>query len=162
MNHYLVVYRFFFFSAFMLFLFFLIISSEGHKFPIFIICSFLTISIAAIIMAFWLLWLQNRRLRLVTIETKFSRKEIKKIILELSKEFDWEIDLSNKEILIAIASPRYFFSLRKKRITFLFDEGRVLVNSINIPLYWEVPYSYKRNKKNIKIIRERINAASSK
>ena len=160
--YYFVAFRLFSGSAIFFFLFFMILFDRNHRVPGFIIITFLIIPVIFSVLGICYWRLQKRRLRLVTIETKLSRIEIKRIILELSKEFEWEIDFSNKEILIAITSPPYFFSLRKERITFLFNEGCVLLNSISLMGGYYLVFSNKRNKKNIKIIQERISAAGSK
>ena len=104
--------------------------------------------------------LQKKRLKFKHIDTKLTREEIEPIIEKVANELEWIPFVKNKKIIIAKTFPSFFSGSWGEQITILFDENRILVNSICDPKQRSSVVSMGRNKKNMKRLIEEIKKAS--
>ena len=89
------------------------------------------------------------------VETNLSRDELDKIIYQISTELKWKIFTTNKRIVEAKTFPSFFSGSWGEQITILFDNKRVLVNSICDLDKRSSVVSMGRNKKNtVRLINE--------
>ena len=89
-----------------------------------------------------------------------TREELDKIINQVATELKWTIFSTNKRIVEAKTFPSFFSGSWGEQITILFDNKRVLVNSICDIDKQSSVVSMGRNKKNInRLIKEIENAS---
>ena len=100
--------------------------------------------------------IQHTRLNLKIVETNLERKEIDKIIHNVSISLHWFIITHNNRILEAKTFPSFFSGSWGEQITILFDDSRILINSICDLDQPSSIISMGRNKKNINTIIEEI------
>jgi hypothetical protein len=104
--------------------------------------------------------LQHNRLNFKIAETNLTRDELDKIIHQVSIELKWTIITSNKRIIEAKTFPSFFSGSWGEQITILFDNKRVLVNSICDLDKRSSVVSMGRNKKNTNRLIDEIEKAS--
>jgi len=104
--------------------------------------------------------LQRKRLRFVTVETKLDRGQLTKIIELTGDELKWTPYYIDDQVIIAKTSPGFWSGSWGEQITILFDNGKILVNSICDPDKTSSVFSNGRNSKNISLLIERVKAAS--
>ena len=92
--------------------------------------------------------LQKKRLKFKTVETALTRDELDKIIERVAAELQWRIYTNNKRIVEARTNPSFFSGSWGEQITILFDNKRVLANSICDLIKQDSFVSMGRNKKN--------------
>lgn len=112
--------------------------------------------VATSLLALFVLILLNRGLKMVEIKHSLNRKQIDSILKKLSKELAWTTLKSNDEHFIAQTSPSSFIGKRGERITILFDEGKIWVNSISDPSKRGSVLFMARNKKHIERLKAEI------
>lgn len=104
--------------------------------------------------------LQKRRLKLTIVDTTLTRDEIVRIMEPVATELEWMPEFWNDQVIIATTAPGFWAFRPGERITILFDENRMLVNSINDPSGRGSIDSYARNRRNVTRLLEEIEKAS--
>jgi hypothetical protein len=104
--------------------------------------------------------LQRNRLKFKIVETNLTRDELETIIRQIATERKWTIFESNKRIIEAKTFPSFFSGSWGEQITILFDNKRVLVNSICDLDKQSSVVSMGRNKKHTTKLIEEIEQAS--
>lgn len=108
------------------------------------------------LLALFILILQNHGLKMVEIQHSLSRKQIDAVLKKLSKELAWTILKSDEEHFMAQTSPKSLIGKRGERITILFDEGKIWVNSISDPSKRGSVLFMASNKKHIARLKAEI------
>lgn len=93
--------------------------------------------------------LQKHRLKFLVVETNLRRDELDKIIQLVSEELKWKIITTSTKIVVAKTYPRFTSGSWGEQITILFDNQRVLVNSICDLDKQSSVVSMGRNRKNM-------------
>lgn len=119
-----------------------------------------TLIIPSAISALFYLW-QKHKLKFIKINTSLSLEKIKEILELISKEQNWYIDKSTKNIFIARSQPGFNLRSWGEQITVLHEKGIVYVNSICDPEKRSSIISGGMNRKNKKLIIERLLSASN-
>jgi hypothetical protein len=104
--------------------------------------------------------LQRKRLRFVTVDTKLNRIQLKRVIELTGEELDWMPFYVDDQVVIARTLPGFRSGSWGEQITIMFDKEKILVNSICDPSNVSSIFSNGRNTKNIKLLVERVKAAS--
>ena len=104
--------------------------------------------IAMLPVIFFIYKLQRRRLKFKSVETNLKRKEINDIIREVAIELKWTLESINENYIVAKTHPGFFSGSWGEQITIIFDQNRVLVNSICDPDKRSSVTSMGRNKRN--------------
>ncbi len=155
--HYGIVVFLFFIPTLSLFLFFKELFNGTSK--DFIVGMLLFIIVPSFL-GFLFYRLQRNRLKFKIVETTLTREELDKIINQVATELKWTIFSTNKRIVEAKTFPSFFSGSWGEQITILFDNKRVLVNSICDIDKQSSVVSMGRNKKNInRLIKEIENAS---
>lgn len=97
---------------------------------------------------FFIYKLQRRRLKFKSVETNLKRKEINDIIREVALELKWTLESVNENYIVAKTHPGFFSGSWGEQITIIFDQNRVLVNSICDPDKRSSVTSMGRNRRN--------------
>lgn len=102
---------------------------------------------------------QKNRLKFKSIDTELTREELGPIIEKVANELEWTPYVANKKMIIIKTHPSFFSGSWGEQITILFDNNRILVNSICDPEKQSSIVSMGRNKKNTnRLIQEIIKA----
>lgn len=104
--------------------------------------------------------LQKRRLAMTKVKTNLSRTEIEKVIEGIANESKWSPYQIDDEVIIAKTHPGFWSGSWGEQITVIFDKGQILVNSICDPDNKSSVTSMGRNRRNIKQLIDRVDAAS--
>ncbi|EJF10149.1 hypothetical protein [Pontibacter sp. BAB1700] len=107
------------------------------------------------------LWLQSRRLRFVSVESELTRDELIAIVAETGREQNWTLHTKGDNFIVAKTHPSIFSGSWGEHVTALFEDGRVLINSICDPDKKSSVTSMGRNKRNEKALIERIKKANA-
>jgi hypothetical protein len=100
-------------------------------------------------------YLQKKRLKFKEVKTSLSRKELNEIIERIANELEWTLFFKNSKVIVAKTHPSFFSGSWGEQITILFDNRKVLVNSICDPDKQTSVVSMGRNKQNEnKLIKE--------
>ena len=103
-------------------------------------------------------FIQKKHLKLTSFKTEISRKEIEKIIKQISSKYRWQISTNtSKEI---IAKTPFSGKSWGEQVTIIFDGNNLFVNSICDPDKRTSVVSLGRNAQNIRLIAKRINRYS--
>ena len=105
-------------------------------------------------------WHQRKMLKFVTVATKLNREELTKIIETTGEQLDWKPHFMDDQVFIAKTFPGFWSGSSGEQITVLFDNGRILINSIGNPDNRGALFSNGRNKKNINFLVEQVKAVS--
>jgi len=108
----------------------------------------LSIIIIPPILAIVVYLIQKRRLRFRIIQTKLNHIQLKKILINVAEELEWEFISSAKEAYVAKTNPSFFSGSWGEQITILFYQDYVFVNSICDPKKRPSVVSWGRNRKN--------------
>lgn len=104
--------------------------------------------------------LQSNRLKFKIVETNLKRSELDNIIDQVATELKWTIIKNDEQIVEAKTYPSFLSGSWGEQITILFDNKRVLVNSIcNLERRSSV-VSMGRNRKNTNRIIDEIEKAN--
>ena len=95
-----------------------------------------------------LLWNQWNRLAFKTTTTTLSRKEINLVIQNVARELNWRVTVNKKNLVKAYTYPSFFSGSWGEMITILFDENKVMINSICNPKAQTSMSAMGRNRKN--------------
>jgi hypothetical protein len=93
-------------------------------------------------------YIQKNRLKFKEVNTSLNRAELNKIIEKVAEELEWEIYLKNSKIIVAKTHPSFLSGSWGEQITIIFENGKVLVNSICDPDKRSSVVSMGRNKQN--------------
>jgi hypothetical protein len=100
-------------------------------------------------------YIQKNRLKFKEVDTSLNRAELNKIIEKVAEELEWQIILKNSKRIVAKTYPSFFSGSWGEQITIIFDNRKVLVNSICDPDKKSSVVSMGRNKQNEdKLIKE--------
>ena len=100
-------------------------------------------------------YIQKRRLQFKEVNTSLNRTELNKIIEKVANELEWTLNLTKSKIIVAKTHPSFLSGSWGEQITILFDNKKVLVNSICDPDKKSSLVSMGRNKQNEnKLIKE--------
>jgi len=159
-THYNIVVMLFFITA--IFIFFLLIDYIEGTHNLFIEGEIWFMIIPSILgLLFYRL--QRKRLKFKIINTRLTRKQLYPIIEKVAKELEWIPSVPkiiNGKVIIAKTHPSLFSGSWGERITIIFDEDKVLVNSICDPDRRSSVVSMGRNKMNMNRLIEEIKIAS--
>ena len=106
--------------------------------------------------------LQRSRLNFRIIYTSLSRGELQERIIKTAKELEWHSVIDKKNIMSYKTNPKLWTGSWGEQITILFDENRIMINSICDPDKQASVVSVGRNKKNVKRLIENIKAEQYK
>lgn len=113
-----------------------------------------------LILGFLFYRLQKNRLKFKMIETNLTRNELDVIIKNVATELKWNIISDSKKIVEAKTFPSFFSGSWGEQITILFDDNRILINSICDLDQKSSITSMGRNKRNINKLSEAIENAN--
>ena len=101
---------------------------------------------------------QNRALRLVAVRTGRGKAENRAFVRARAKKLGHFIVLDNKDALVGITNPPFRSGSWGERVTVLFQDGEVFVNSICDPDKPSSLVSFGRNRTNVQRIVDSIAA----
>lgn len=104
--------------------------------------------------------LQNNKLKFKEVNTSLNKSELNKIIEKVAEELEWNLHFSNSKAIVAKTHPRFLSGSWGEQITILFDNKKVLVNSICDPDKETSIVSMGRNNQNEKKLIEEIKKAN--
>ncbi|WP_431106806.1 hypothetical protein [Winogradskyella poriferorum] len=105
-------------------------------------------------------YLQKNRLKFKEVNTNLNKSELNKIIEKVAEELEWHLHFSNSKAIVAKTHPGFLSGSWGEQITILFDNRKVLVNSICDPEKKSSVVSMGRNKQNENKLIEEIKKAS--
>ncbi|MFN8712784.1 MAG: hypothetical protein ACK5Z2_08015 [Bacteroidota bacterium] len=105
--------------------------------------------------------IQKERLKFKTIDTQLTREQLDLIVENVANELEWIPIFANEKVIVVKTSPGFFSGSWGEQITILFDNKRILVNSICDPDKQSSLVSMGRNKKNMNRLIEEIKKAGS-
>ncbi len=104
--------------------------------------------------------IQADRLKFKEVHTALSKQELKAIIEKTGNILNWHPKQITDDFIIATTNPSFSSGSWGEQITILFDNNRVLINSICDPDKKSSVLSMGRNKKNVTKLIEDIQNAS--
>ncbi|MFD0748802.1 hypothetical protein ACFQZS_01525 [Mucilaginibacter calamicampi] len=96
--------------------------------------------------------LQKNILKFYSVHTALDRKQLIKVISDVSKKLEWITMESNKNVYVAKTFPGFFSGSWGEQITILFFEDKLLVNSICDPDKKSSIVSFGRNRNNVQTL----------
>ncbi len=120
----------------------------------------LLFSIIPLLLAYIFYRIQKNRLQFKVVETNLTRYELDKIIQNVAVVLKWAIQLNNNKIILAKTSPKFFSGSWGEQITILFDNNKVLINSICDLNKRRSVISMGRNKENMDTLINEIRKVS--
>ncbi|MEY8848584.1 hypothetical protein AB9K26_07200 [Psychroserpens sp. XS_ASV72] len=75
-------------------------------------------------------YLQKSRLKFKEVNTNLNKIQLNKIIEKVAEELEWDFHFSNPKAIVAKTHPGFLSGSWGEQITILFDNKKVLVNSI--------------------------------
>lgn len=102
---------------------------------------------------------QNKKLKFKEVTTNLNKPELNKIIEDVSEDLKWNIHFSNSKAIVVKTDPDFLSGSWGEQITILFDNQKVLINSICDPEGESSFISLGRNKKNENKLIEEIKKA---
>lgn len=121
---------------------------------------FLVVGVIACGLSFMTYRLQRKRLKFVTVDTTLDRDQLTRIIELTGEELKWSPFYIDEQVIVAKTFPGFWSGSWGEQITIIFDNGKVLINSICDPDKRSSVFSNGRNTKNIDLLVERVKAAS--
>ncbi|RVU00526.1 hypothetical protein EOD41_11015 [Mucilaginibacter limnophilus] len=100
--------------------------------------------------------IQKRRLNFRLVQTNLSHIQLKEILKQTAKEHEWILISSTNYAYVGQTNPSFFSGSWGEQITILFYNNCVLINSICDPQKRASVASWGRNRKNEKIVIEKI------
>lgn len=105
--------------------------------------------------------LQSNRLKFKVIQTNLSRQQLDEIIEKVGNELKWYPEKKdNNNIFTAKTHPSFFSGSWGEQITIIFDNNKLLINSICDLDKRSSVVSMGRNRKNVRRLIEEIETAS--
>lgn len=105
-------------------------------------------------------YLQKKKLKFKVVDTNLNKSELNNIIEKVARELEWNLHFSNSKAIVAKTHPEFLSGSWGEQITILFDNGKVLVNSICDLDKESSVVSMGRNKQNENKLIEEIKKAS--
>ena len=112
-------------------------------------------------LGFAVLWIQSRKLRFTSVETQLTRDELTGIVAETGREQNWTLYTKGNNYIVAKTHPSILSGSWGEQVTFLFEDGRVLVNSICDPDKKSSVTSMGRNSRNERTLIEKVKKANA-
>ena len=112
--------------------------------------------IVLIFISFLTYKLLRHRLTFKSIETGLKRSELNDIIRKAGIEHKWILVNVNEYSIVARTNPGYFPVSRGERITIIFEQNKVFINSISDPVRTSRFLSMGQNKRNVNRLMEVI------
>lgn len=131
------------FSLYSLFEYYILKKHTGVRTP----WEMLDFSLPFAILAILFFIIQYRRLRFKMVKTNLTRDELQEIIINIGTKLKWKPLVNEEDIFIAETSAGWTGSWGE-RITIIFDENRILINSVCNPAGPSSIASMGRNRKN--------------
>lgn len=100
--------------------------------------------------------LLRHRLKFKSLETGLKRSELNELIRKTGIKYKWTLLSVNEYCIVAKTNPRYFPVNRGERITIIFEQNRVFINSICDPVKSSPFLSFGQNKRNVNRLMEVI------
>ena len=100
--------------------------------------------------------LLRHRLKFKSIETGLKRSELNDIIRRTGIGYKWTLLTVNDYCIVAKTNPRYFPVSRGERITIIFEQNKVFINSISDPVKSSPLLSFGQNRRNVNRLIEGI------
>lgn len=119
-----------------------------------------TIIIPSALAGIFYLW-QKHKLKFIKLNISLPQEQVKEILELISKEQNWYIEQSTKKIFIARSQPGFNFRSWGEQITVLNEKGVFYVNSICDPEKRSSIISGGMNRKNKKLIVDKLRSTSS-
>lgn len=116
--------------------------------------------IVATVLAYFFYKLQKRRLKFKSVETGLKRKEINDIIRGIAIELKWSLESVTENYIVAKSQPSFLLAFGGEQITIIFDQNRVLVNSICDPYNKSLVTYLGRNSRNMDKLLNKIKSRS--
>jgi hypothetical protein len=116
--------------------------------------------IVATVLAILFYKLQKKRLKFKSVETGLKRKELNDIIREVATELKWSLESVNENYIVAKSHPSFLLGFGGEQITLIFDQNRILVNSICDPYKKNMGTSLGRNRRNMDKLLNKIKSRS--
>lgn len=91
----------------------------------------LLITLMPLLFGILIFFRKKRKLRFKIIESEFTKDELLEIVKSVAKQFDWSFSIINEDVIIAESRTTLLRS--GELITILFDEKKILINSICSP-----------------------------
>lgn len=101
-----------------------------------------------------ILFYRRRELFLIPILAENGNQKV--TLVALAKSLGWSVVTNRKAVLIAVTNPPFWSGSWGERITIVFDDGVVLVNSICDPQKQSSLVSCGRNNSNVRAVSKRL------
>ena len=103
---------------------------------------------------------QRQKLKFVTIATKLDRADLAKIIAKAGEQLEWKLHFMDDQIFIAKTFPGFWSGSWGEQVTIIFDNEKILINSICDPDNRGSFFSNGRNRRNVNLLVQEVQAAS--
>ncbi|MDF1549647.1 MAG: hypothetical protein P1P88_17605, partial [Bacteroidales bacterium] len=90
------------------------------------------------------------------IDRILANDDLKEIIEKVKTELKWSFYVVDMNIIIAKTKSDFLLPGRGELITILFDKNKILINSIFDPSKKSLIFPFSPNRKNVRILVERI------
>ena len=121
---------------------------------------FIGVFVILILILFLTYKLLRHRLAFNSIETSLKRTELNEIIRKVGIEHKWILLTVNENCIVAKTKPGYFPFWQGERITILFDQNKVFINSICDPVRTNRLLSLGQNRRNVNTLMDKIRIRS--
>lgn len=105
-------------------------------------------------------FIQKRRLKFFEVKTEYTIREFQEALQRTSREYEWEIEVNNKELLRARRSSHWTGAWGEV-ITIIKDKDRLLLNSVCDPDKWSAVTSFGWDKRNINTFLKNLDEVKS-
>lgn len=112
--------------------------------------------IFSVVIGILLYKLQRHRLKFYVIDRILANDDLKEIIEKVKMELKWSFYIVDTNIIIAKTKSDFLLPGRGELITILFDKNKILINSIYDPSKKSLIFPFSPNRKNVRILVERI------
>lgn len=112
--------------------------------------------IFSVVIGILLYKLQRHRLKFYLIDRILANNDLKEIIEKVKMELKWSFFIVDTNIIIAKTKADFLLPGRGELITILFDKNKILINSIYDPSKKSLIFPFSPNRKNVRILVERI------
>ncbi len=113
------------------------------------------------LIALFFFFIQKNRLKFKSVKTNLPVDRIKEIVEKTAKQLEWCIEIVDEKIIIAKTHPKWWTGSWGEQITIIFDNSRIMINSVCDPAKHASVVSMGRNKKNINTLITNIKITSS-
>jgi len=117
--------------------------------------------IVPVLLGIFLYFLQKSRLKFKEVHTNLNKQQLLKIIEKVAIKLEWNAHFSNSSVIVVKTHPGFLSGSWGEQITILFDNKKVLINSICDPAKKSSIVSMGRNKQNENLLITEIKKANS-